>query len=562
MTRSGRDLVREGPALDAVKSDLPAAIWAALVLVVAFVLRGYAITDDMYPDSVIYAQDAYNLLHGTFTLRDDSWYTHRLPVFAPVALAYAVWGVNAFSTHVWPLLLSMVELVLTMWLGFRLLGGRAGLLAGALLAFLPLDVIQAGHLMPDGLMATLLTASAVFWIIGRDRAKGRARLLLFLSGACLALATVTRVYSIVLVALYIGDVIARPRTFRDLLWPALGGLAVGLPLMALYQVATGDAFYTLRVVSDSYGHRLVPEGLGLLHYPSLLWHPRTEAALYPVLFVGALGFALVRRNRAHLLLLLWALPLLLFLEFGTMSFTRYVPIFKQTRFLVVLAPPLSLLAASMLCAVVRWLRERWQRAPGRRAWRAVVVSAGVVALLVGLADSLFVLRRDRLQRVQAGAQTRAVVALLSSEPELPVFIDHWRTAHRLTYYFDFREGSSFYLGVDDRARMVRGAGAGSSRLRYLSWYPVPDSLPPGFIVLDDAVLDAVARADSTSSGPFFAGEVPAYGYRPPASWRLLRRIGTWSIYLNPPVARLSPLPLDGQARAPAAPAPVSLPTRS
>jgi hypothetical protein len=172
---------------------------------------------------------------------------------------------------------------------------------------------------------------------------------------------------------------------------------------------------------------------------------------------------------------------------------------------------------------------------------------------VGLADSLYVLRRDRVQRVLAGAQTRAVVALLSSEPGLPVFIDHWRTAHRLTYYFGFREGSSFYLGVDDRARMVRGAGADSSRLRYLSWYPVPDSLPPGFIVLDDAVLDAVARADSTSSGPFFAGEVPAYGYRPPSSWRLLRRIGAVRVYLNPPVAPvawLSPLFLDdGQSRS-------------
>jgi 4-amino-4-deoxy-L-arabinose transferase-like glycosyltransferase len=444
--------------------------------------------------------------------------------------------VNTFSTHVWPLLLSMAQLVLTMWIGVRLLGGRAGLLAGALLAFLPLDVTQAGHLMPDGVMATLLTAAAVLWLAGRDRAGGHSRLLLFLSGVCLALATVTRVYSIVLVVLYVGDVIARPRTSRDLLWPALGGLAVGLPLIAIYQVATGDAFYALRVVSDSYGRRLAPEGLRLLLYPGLLWHPRSETALYPVLFAGALVFALIRRTRAHLLLLLWVLPLLLFLEFGTMSFTRYVPIFKGTRFLSVVAAPLSLLVASMLCAVAPWLRERWRRAPRWRAWRAVIVSTGIVVLLVGVADSLYVLRRDHVRRALAGAQIRAVVALLSSEPDLPVFIDHWRTAHRLTYYFGFREGSNFYLGVDDRARMVRGAGADSSRLRYLAWYPVPDSLPPGLIVLDDAVLDAVARADSTSSGPFFAGEVPAYGYRPPASWRLLRRIGSWRIYLNPPPA--------------------------
>jgi hypothetical protein len=529
--------VYDGPPIDTVKKDdLPVAIWAAVVLLVGFALRCYVITNDMYADSVVYAQDAYNLLHGTFSLRDDSWCTHRLPVFVPVAIAYAVWGVNTFSTHVWPMLLSMAQLVLTMWLGFRLIGRRAGLVAGALLAFLPLDVNQAAHLMPDGVMSTLLTAAAAFWIVGRQQAGGRARLLMFLSGVCLALATITRMYSIVLVALYFGDVVARPRTARDLLWPVLGGLAVGLPLAALYQASTGDVLYPLRVVSDAYGRRLAPEGVSLVLYPSLLWHPRQETALYPALFAVTLVFALVRRNRTDVPLLLWALSLLLLLEFGTMSFSRYVPIFKRTRFLTVVAAPLSLLAASMLCTVVPWLRERWQRSPGRRAWRAVIVSGGVFVLLVGLGDALYVLRRDRAPLALAGTQTRAAADLLSSRPELPVFIDHWRTACRLAYYLGFRGGSSFYIGADDHARMVRSAGAAGSRLRYLSWYPLADSLPPGFIVLDDAVLNAVSRADSTSTGPYFAGEVPDYANRPPASWLLLRRIGSWRIYLNPPLA--------------------------
>ena len=528
--------VHDGPRIDPVKNDPYATLWAAVVLLVGLVLRWYVITDDMYADSVVYAQNAYNLLHGTFTLRDDSWCTHRLPVFVPVALAYAAWGVNEFSTHVWPVLLSMAQLMLTMWLGFRLLGSRAGLVAGALLAFLPLDVNQAAHLMPDGVMATSLTASAACWIIGREQAGGRARSLMFLSGVCLALATIVRLYSIVLVALYLGDALARPRTARDLLWPVLGGLVIGLPLVGLYQGATGDLFYPLRVVSDAYGRRLAPEGVSMLVYPSLLWHPRQETALYPALFAVAVVFALARPSRARVLLLLWALSLLLFLEFGTMSFSRYVPIFKRTRFLTVVAAPLSLLAASMLGAVVPWLRERWQRAPRWRAWRAVTVAGGVFVLLVGLADALYVLRRDRAPLALAGAQTRAAAVLLSSEPALPVFVDHWRTACRLAYYLGFQGGSSFYLGADDHARMLRGPGTEGSRLRYLSWYPVADSLPPGFIVLDDAVLDAVARADSTSTGPFFAGEVPAYAGRPPVSWRLLRRIGAWRIYLNPPLS--------------------------
>jgi 4-amino-4-deoxy-L-arabinose transferase-like glycosyltransferase len=510
-----------------------AAAWAALVLLVGLALRCYAITGELSPDSTVYAQNAHNFLHGTFTLRDDSWYAHRLPVFVPVAAAYAAWGVNAVSTHLWPLLLSLAQLGLTMWLGARLLGGRAGIVAGGLLAFLPLDVLQAGSLMPDGVMATLLAAAAAFWILGQGASRDRSRLLMLLSGACLALATVVRVYSIVLAALYVGTAISRPRRLRDLAWPLLGGLAVGLPLAGVYLWATGDALYPLRVVSSAYGSQLAPEGNRWLFYPSLLLRPGTETAFYPALFAAAIVFSLARLDRARFLLLLWALPLLLFLEFGTMSFTAYIPIYKRSRFLTVTAAPLSLLTASMLCAVAPWLRERWRRARPR-VWGALMVTTGGVVLLAALANSLYVLRREHAQRAAAKARTEAVTALLSSQPTLPIFIDHWRTACRLAYYFGFREGSGFYRGADDRARMARAAAPINSRFRYLSWYPAANRLPSGFVVLDDTVLAAVAGADSTSRGPFFAGEVPGYCYRPPASWHRLQRIGTWTVFENRP----------------------------
>jgi 4-amino-4-deoxy-L-arabinose transferase-like glycosyltransferase len=523
------------------KRQLPTAVWVAAVLFVGVALRLYVITDDPSPDSFIYAQHAHHLLKGTFTLRDDSWYVHRLPVFAPVAAAYAALGVNVWTTHAWPLLCSMLELILTMWLGFRLTGRSVGLVAGALLALLPLSASQAGRLLPDGVMATLLTVAAVTWIGGRERADGRSRLLMVLSGVCLALAMVIRVYAVLLVVLYIGDILRRPRTARDLLWPALGGLAVVLPLAAVYRAATGDALYPLRVVSSAYGQQLAPQAVSqLLFYPSILWHPRTEFALHAWLFAGAIVFALVRRERGHVLLLLWTLPLLLFLEFGTMSFSAYVPVFKERRFLTVLAAPLSLLAASMLCALVPWSRERLRRAPNPRLWRAAAVAVGAVLLLAGVADSLFVLRRDRVLYGWQSRQTRAVVALLSAEPDLPILVDHWRTASRLAYFFDFREGADLYVGADDRLRMRRDVDADRGRFQYLCWYRESGRLPAGLVVLEDSVLADASRADSTSTGPFFVGEIPAYAYHPPASWRLVRRLGTWRIYRTPPAGGALP----------------------
>jgi len=188
----------------------------------------------------------------------------------------------------------------------------------------------------------------------------------------------------------------------------------------------------------------------------------------------------------------------------------------------------------MLCTAASWLREHRAWARRGKPWRVAIISAGVVIALVAVADSLYVLRRDHRLRARAVADTRAVVARLSSEPALPVFLDHWRTASRLAYYFGFREGSSVYLGAEDRVRMMRRRDGASSRLGYLCWYPSADRLPPGLVVLDGAVLAAVARADSSSGGPFFPREVPAYAWHPPASWHLLESAGSWRIYRNEP----------------------------
>jgi hypothetical protein len=165
------------------------------------------------------------------------------------------------------------------------------------------------------------------------------------------------------------------------------------------------------------------------------------------------------------------------------------------------------------------------------------------------ADSLTVLHRDHVARAAGAAWARTAVAVLDAEPDLPILVDHWWTAGRLAYYLGYREGSGFFRGADDRARMAPGNVPAGSRLRYLAWYPEPGRLPPGFVVLDDAVLARVARADSTSAGPFFPGEVPAYCYHPPATWRLLRRLGGWRIYLDSPAvaaagaaARAAPVP--------------------
>ena len=128
------------------------------LLLVALGARLYALTGDMRFDPAIYAQYAWNLLHGTFSLRDDSWYAHRFVVFAPVAPCYALFGVGALSSRLWPLALSLLQVGLVFELGRRLEGRATAVLAGLLVALAPLDAVSGVTLQPDVVVATHVDA--------------------------------------------------------------------------------------------------------------------------------------------------------------------------------------------------------------------------------------------------------------------------------------------------------------------------------------------------------------------------------------------------------------------
>ena len=158
----------------------------AAVLALALGIRLYALVGDMSPDALVYAQHAYNLINGTFSLWPDSQYAHRLPVFTPTALLYAAFGVGKFTTHLWPLLLSLGQIVAVVWLGTRMFSPRTGVLSGALLAMFPLDVRLARQLLPDIVLGALITVSVVTWLMAFYRRPRPGRVLLLLSGVALA----------------------------------------------------------------------------------------------------------------------------------------------------------------------------------------------------------------------------------------------------------------------------------------------------------------------------------------------------------------------------------------
>ena len=505
--------------------------WAiAGILLLALAYRLYGLTGDMFFDPIIYAQNAYNLLHGTFTLNTDSWYAHRLPVFIPLVPLYALFGVGAVTSRLWPLLLSLVEVALVLWIGRRLFDRTTAVLGAVLVALNPLDAVHGSVLQPDIIMAAFLTGAAGFWMASLGRDPRHPRAYPFVSGLCFALAVVTRENAAVLLVFYLSSYLwQRPRA-RILLDAALGGALVIAPLLAVYAVTTGDPFFRVRAVAEAYRAPVMQEGSRFGYYPSLLLHVRhAVTGLGPVLFALGIVGGLLRPNRARTWLLLWALPILLHLQFGSMSVTHYVPILKRERFLLPLTAPLALLTASVF---LEWTSDIVRRlvpdthSGKRRALRVAAISVVAAALAW---TSFLVVGEQRRRSTETFQAFQSVIRVMERRPALPVLFDHWRTGHRFSYYLGFRDGADFYRGGDDRKRMGRIGSFGGSRLGYLSWYPDSAQIPHALIVLDDDALERVRTADPFV-GTYVQGEIPAYAYAPPVTWKPRGTFGTFRVF--------------------------------
>jgi len=425
-----------------------------------------------------------------------------------------------------------------MWLGYRWLGSEAAILAGFFMAIMPIDVVHAGILYPDIAIAAFLTFSVACWISGIEVQERPSRLLFFLSGFFCVLAVETRAYALLIVLFFLGYSIWLRLSLKSLFWWALGFAAVAVPMVLVYALVTGDPLLPLHAMTGFYGDSQRGEGMGLLYYPQLIFAVRYYPGLFALFFAATSVWALVRPTRKRLILLAWIAPILLYLQFGSMSFNSYVPVFKRIRFLTPFIGPAALLSALVISEDLRPITEKMARAlrikSGVALTRGLVVALAVVLLV----NSFWIVRAYRNLHLGVARDFQAAASIVRSDGSSPVLIDHWRTAIRLAYYLDFKEGSHLYEDADETRRMKRGAIRESTRLGYLKWYENPVQLPDAFVVLEDDILaeaEKVSVSDPARS-KYPAKDIPSYCHNPPQSWELLGRFGTLRVFRTGPAA--------------------------
>lgn len=364
-------------------ATLAAIVWAALLLDLgrpAFWDPG----EGRYAEAVREMQLTGRWLQPTL---EGERYADKPPTFFwLVAGAFQLLGQTEEAARLPSAIAGILTIALTVRFGWRRIGPRAALGAGAILATAALFVALARSVRMDALLTLLLTATLfqvyTLWTAGRGRPRTHTWPIYILPALGLL---VKGPIAVVLPALVVATVtlVTGERARLARLRPGAGAVAAILLIVAWYGTAAVLAPDYLasfiwrhnvgRFFRASSGH-----AEPLWYY---LWVLPVSFLPWSLFLPGALVRAVHRARRGRdceLFLLAWCGTILVFFTLSQAKLATY---------LLPLFPPLALLVAAWLAAVVRApraLRERALRIPAY-AW-----IGGMVAVAIGTPTALAV----------------------------------------------------------------------------------------------------------------------------------------------------------------------------
>jgi hypothetical protein len=332
--------------------------WLIFFLISAFtILFWFAAFDGFYfYDDYTYSLYAYQFSEGKFSVSDNI-FSHRFMVFIPTAISYLLFGINDYSTILWPLLATMGSITLVFYLlknnPFR--AAVAVVLLG--LCFYPL--FFSNKLYPDTIVSFFCFLSVcILWKANDDN--------YFLKSCGFALAvfcaflskeTVVYFFPFYLIV-FISDVASG---INKKFWIAgVGFLFLFFAAyFVCYKIFTGSFLYRFEVIESghyafplSYYHRDFKEIIPRLTYEPLLMLLSSEMIIPFIISIPVL----VKLRFRHLKKIrndqgFWTIQvitLLLMIWFGSTSLHHYNPVSLLPRMFILLMPPLAVLASVSL----------------------------------------------------------------------------------------------------------------------------------------------------------------------------------------------------------------------
>jgi len=381
-----------------------------LLLMAALLVRLTFLVGSAGSDDLQYANQALRMSEGHGS--PGGYLANlRIGIIAPTALGYRLFGVNTATTIWFTMLCSLLGVLAAYLLGRELFGKSAGFWAGVVYAVLPLDVVEAGILLPDICVAAL-TGLALFGVLRSERASSerRKRWWFVLAGALVGaayLCKMTALMTLIILAAYVLLKRGKPAWLGAL----LAGLVVVLVLEgAFYGVTEGEVLYRFSV-TGGWNHAIADGALAdelasLMEYPRAMFVSIEEFGAYWYLLLAAGVWAVATRLKRWWVVALWMVPIWLTLEFGIASLTQRTFPAHVPRYLLLVMIPGAALIGAMFSGLAQ-----------RRRWGVLgVVATGTVL------SSLFFAGLHATLVESTVWNSRQVACALGEMPERPTYV--------------------------------------------------------------------------------------------------------------------------------------------
>jgi|TARA_B100001971_G_C18260544_1_gene586409 4-amino-4-deoxy-L-arabinose transferase-like glycosyltransferase len=399
------------------------------ILIFALALRLIFFTGIGPSDSLSYTATADMLAEGE-SIGEERAYGLRLGIIFPVSALYSIFGVNEFSSNILTLLISLASIVLIYNFGKFLFNDKVALLSAFLLSFFPFDVVYSTRLMTD-LPSAFFVASSVYFFLKSEKINKItiSNWYLIFSGLFLGIAYLIRELSLLIGLFFLIYFIYNKKIRSRYLFIVLGFFVIISFELLYFLIITGNPLFRYLtsssgaianiIATNMYGRGSLP--FSLLHYPYIILTDNLLGLFYPFIFI-AIVFCIVNKKKETHNLLFWFIPLLLYISFGSISLTRYIPIPASARFLSIITIPGILLLSYFLMQNENLIKR--------------VLMAAIVLLLLTTSIGYIYISEHRFSL----DDERSMYKYLEMLPEKEIYTD-FRSAGIFDYLSGYRKSN-------------------------------------------------------------------------------------------------------------------------
>ena len=322
-----------------------------MILIFALALRLYFFVGPNLNDDIDYIFSAHEVSEGRFyPLYGSSINAIRWMMTLPIAVSFRLFGVNIFSSSLYPISCSLGTIIATFYIGKILVNYRVGLISALILSFFPLDIAFSTQLVPTVPVTMFMTLALLLFLYAE---KYNRTTLFFLSGIMMGFSYLANIMTgILALSISISYIIIERRFKKKYFLVLLGFLLVFSLESLLMLINTGNAFHRLNVIHET--EKMIGTNTDMGYYPRVMLKlinvdfnaHEGNLGVYFYVFIIACVFSFIRTERGLWFLVLSFVLIMLYFEFGVMT-SNLKPIAKWVRYLLVFGPTFSILIGYM-----------------------------------------------------------------------------------------------------------------------------------------------------------------------------------------------------------------------